>query len=287
MSLILHPRTAKELQSIAGKPPHALLIVAPAGAGKHAVALRLASQLLNAEEAKLENNAALMVVVPDKDQVFGIDSVRGVQHYMTLKTQKNKNGDIARIALLPDAHRMTREAQNALLKLLEEPPEGSMLLLTATNEQSLLPTIVSRCQVLTLRKPSTEQLTTELKKSNASVADIQLALKISDGWPALALAMVDAQTEHPLAAAANYARTLLQQPTFERLTQVDSLAKNRELCVDICYILQQMAHIALQTAKQGTVDHWQRVLTASYACQEALQSRVNAKLAMTQLMLSL
>lgn len=287
MSLILHTKTTEDLRQLAAKPPHALLIVAPAGAGKQAIAQHLASQILTIDEDKLVNSPALMVVAPDKDEVFGIDSVRTIQHFMTLKSQGEQRTGVARIVLLPDAHRMTREAQNSLLKVLEEPPEGSMLILTAISERSLLPTIVSRCQVLTLRKPLTEQLETELTSKQASPADVQLALKISDGWPALVLAMMDARAEHPLAVATGQARTLLQQTTFERLAQVDILAKKRELCLDICYILQQMAHLALQTAQPGAVDRWQRVLSASYACQEALQARVNTKLSLTQLMLSL
>jgi replication-associated recombination protein RarA len=287
MNLVIHDKTAAQLDKLATKPPHALLIVAPEGAGKRAVAIALIAQLLNTTEAKLVNTAELLTVTPDKDEAFGIDSVRTAQHFMTRKISQSESRVVQRIAFLPDAHNMTREAQNALLKLLEEPPAGSMLILTATSEQAMLPTIISRCQVLKLQKPTNEQLTQALTAVGYDGSAIELAVRISDGWPSLALAMLDPKAEHPFATATEQARGLLQQTTFERLSSVDALAKKRELCNDLCYILQQMAHIALQTASEKTLDRWQRVLTASYACQQALGARVNAKLAMTQLMLSL
>jgi DNA polymerase-3 subunit delta' len=206
---------------------------------------------------------------------------------MTLRSHSKGADKVQRIVLLADAQNMTREAQNALLKVLEEPPEGSMLILTATSEQALLSTIVSRCQVLPLQKPEGGLLSKELSALGYKPDAISLALRISDGWPGLAIAMLNPDVEHPFTKATEQARSLLQQSTFERLATVDGLAKKRELCVDTCYILQQMAHLALLSAKPEAIDRWQRVLTAAYKCQEALQARVNAKLAMTQLMLSM
>lgn len=287
MSLILSSKTAAQLKKVAATPPHALLIVAPEGAGKRAVASELIAQLLGTTTDKFATTAELLVVTPDKEEAFGIDSVRLAQHFMTRKTTTKQGQAVQRIAFLPDAERMTREAQNALLKLLEEPPAGSMLILTATSEHAMLPTIVSRCQVMTLHKPTAAELSKALAPKGYDAQAIALAIRISDGWPGLALAMLDPTATHPFAAATEKARELLQQSTFERLSGVDALAKKRELCNDLCYILQQMAHVALQSANGKTVDRWQRVLTAAYDCQQALAARVNAKLAMTQLMLNL
>lgn len=287
MSLIVHSTTAKLLAKVVATPPHALLVVAPAGAGKEAIARQLIADLLATVTTKLVNNVSLLTVIPDKDQAFGIDSVRQAQHFMTLKSHKVGKGKIQRVVLLADAQNMTREAQNALLKVLEEPPEDTMLVLTATSEQALLSTIVSRCQVLQLQKPETTQLREALVGLGYKTDAVSLALRISDGWPGLAIAMLNPAIEHPFTKATEQARTLLQQSTFGRLATVDALAKKRELCTDTCYILQQMAHLALSSAKPEAIDRWQRVLTASYKCQEALQARVNAKLAMTQLMLSM
>jgi replication-associated recombination protein RarA len=287
MSLVLHPKIAGDIEKLLASPPHALLLVAPEGAGKHAVAMMLAGKLLNVAPEKLANTADLLVVEPDKDEAFGIDTIRTAQHFMTLKATNAQKQAIQRIALLPDAHTMTREAQNALLKLLEEPPVGSMLILTATSEHALLPTVVSRCQVVAIRKPATKELIEALVGQGNSAEAAGLAVRISDGWPGLATAIVDPAADHPFTAATQQARALLQQPTFERLITIDTLAKKREQCADVCYILQQMAHVAIQTANDATIERWQRVLTASYTCHKALQARANVKLCMTQLALDI
>jgi DNA polymerase-3 subunit delta' len=63
-----------------------------------------------------------------------------------------------RVAIIIDAHTMTTEAQNALLKTLEEPPARTVLLLTARSEQSLLPTVRSRVRRVGLKVPSVEDV---------------------------------------------------------------------------------------------------------------------------------
>jgi len=181
---------------------------------------------------------------------------------------------------------MTREAQNALLKLLEEPPAGSMLILSATSERALLPTIVSRSQILALQKPAVDALTASLQAAGHNAEAITLALRVSGGLPGLTVAMLE-DPEHPLALATQEARLLLSQAAFERLSRVDVLSKQRDLSINICRIMQQMAHLALQSSRGAASTRWQRVLEAAYACQEALMQRANAKLALTQLMLEL
>lgn len=281
--LVLHSATQKHLQQVTQQPPHALLLVAPAGAGKQAVAHQLAADLLGVTPVELMNNPAFLVADVPEDTAIGIDFIRQIQHFMSLRSLALKQG-VNRIAYLPDAQRMTREAQNALLKLLEEPPVGSMFLLTAISPSALLPTVLSRCHTLQLRKPTSASLIEHYQAGGYSGKDIQLALSMSGGWPGLASQLLDPSQEHPLALAAQTARQLLGQSAFERLASVDAMAKQRQQSLDTCYILQQMAHLALQ---KNASERWQRILRAAYDCQLALERRANSKLALTQLMLGL
>ncbi len=63
-----------------------------------------------------------------------------------------------KIYIIPDAQMMTLQAQNAILKTIEEPPEYVVILLLTSNETQLLPTIHSRCVMLRFRPIDTEQL---------------------------------------------------------------------------------------------------------------------------------
>jgi len=77
---------------------------------------------------------------------IGIEEIRNLQRFLSLKPYKEKK----KIALLSEAQVLTEEAQNALLKSLEEPPADSILILTAADYDLLLPTIVSRCEIIQL-----------------------------------------------------------------------------------------------------------------------------------------
>ncbi len=98
-----------------------------------------------------------------------IDTVREIIHSLTIRT--GKKGQM-RGVVIEDAHLMTPEAQNAFLKTLEEPPEDTIIILTAPREDLLLPTIVSRCVLITtpagapdVDYKKQEELFRELKKA--------------------------------------------------------------------------------------------------------------------------
>lgn len=133
---------------------HALLFTGPQGVGKYHLAQHLAKQLLClqpfAESACGYCKSCLLVAAghhPDllelkSEHSIGVDAVRELSQFMQGTPQQGG----ARVVLLPQAHKMTEAAANALLKTLEEPGRDSFLLLQTAYEQQLLPTILSRCQ---------------------------------------------------------------------------------------------------------------------------------------------
>ncbi|HIC09302.1 MAG TPA: AAA family ATPase [Aquificales bacterium] len=124
----------------------------------------------------------LILVPPDGNQIK-IDQIRELQEYVALKpTGRHK------VVIIDDAGKMNPQAQNALLKTLEEPPQGVVFILIATNRGELLPTILSRCQVVEfqpLKGEEVEEVLTsvgrdipqtlrELAKSKGSLAVLRL-----------------------------------------------------------------------------------------------------------------
>lgn len=79
---------------------------------------------------------------------IGIDQVRTIKHFVGLRPYS----EIYKVAYIEEAQNLTVEAQNAFLKTLEEPPERTIIVLTAPSVDSLLPTIISRCQVIYLKR---------------------------------------------------------------------------------------------------------------------------------------
>lgn len=95
-----------------------------------------------------------------------------------------------RVAIIADAQSMNPEAGNALLKMLEEPPDRTVLILTAAQEEDLLPTLVSRCRHLRFHPIPQERLRTFLiEKQGISSDEADLAARLAQGSYSKALAI--------------------------------------------------------------------------------------------------
>lgn len=281
--LLLHPATQRSINGYQNAPSHALLLVGQAGVGKLSLALSLAERTLGLGDNKFGDYAYGLHVKPDDGKSIGIESVRELEHFLNLKVPRAAKFN--RAIIIEDADKLTLEAQNALLKTLEEPPEATIIVLTANHEQTLLPTINSRVQTIYVQRPDKQQIM-EYFESKFSDSDLKQTYAISSGLPGLMNALLS-EINHPLLTATETARTLLGQNTYERLLQVDQLSKDRQQASDIVYILQQMAHVSLQTASGSVAQKWRSILKASYSAAEALRSSAQPKLVLTNLMLHL
>lgn len=96
-------------------------------------------------------------ILVEGETSIGIDQIRDLCQSLALKPYNSPN----KAAIIHPGELLTAEAQNALLKTLEEASESSILILTAPNIESLLPTVVSRCQIIKLPPKSEIKLTNE------------------------------------------------------------------------------------------------------------------------------
>ena len=133
-----------------------------------------------------------------------IDTVRRLATQLALMSVEGG----ARVAVVEAAHRLNEDAQNALLKTLEEPPAGVTIVLCADDDDRLLPTVRSRCARLRLGPASTRAI--EELLAERGVADPPLAARLArlaGGRPGLALAY--AAAPETVAIRAEIARTLI------------------------------------------------------------------------------
>ncbi len=282
--LLIHPKTSDELAAFISQPSHAVLVVGPTGSGKLSLANNLAEVVLKLESGKLETYGYAKHVEPLDGKAISIDEVRELERFLSLKVPVDK--EFNRAVIIQDAQYLSLEAQNALLKLLEEPPEGTIIILTTNHSQSLLPTIRSRAQTISLTRPEGVQLKSFFSDQDHADAKILQAYSVSGGLPGLMSSMLNDE-EHPLSAATDWARKLLAHTAYERLLSVDELSKQRELAQGITFILKQMAHVSLQSASGKSATKWRSILKASYEANEGLSGNGNAKLILTKLMLSI
>ena len=96
-----------------------------------------------------------------------IDQIRGLCDILAMKPYEAR----VRVVIISDAHAMNPSASNALLKMLEEPPDSSILILTACHISDLLPTIVSRCQHIRFNPVSVKSIETRLIENQGLALD--------------------------------------------------------------------------------------------------------------------
>ena len=256
--LVIHPLTEQRLTSFIRTPSHALLLVGPTGIGKQSLAYQVGSQFMEIPEARVGTHQYVRIIRAGKEKSISIDKVRELDQFLSRKVP----GAGKRLVLIEDAHLLGVEAQNSLLKTLEEPPANTTLLLTVAHEQALLPTIRSRAPALTVLRPRSDDVIEHFTALNFSDKAIARAFAMSGGLPGLMTAILQGDEQHPLVLAATIARQIAQGSTFERLAMVDGLSKSREQCIEVLSVLQQMARVSMRSGNMA--DSWQRILTACH-----------------------
>jgi hypothetical protein len=254
--------------------------------GKAHVAQTMLAAALGTETAALAEHPYFMLIQPDGNSI-SIDAIRELQKFLQLKTVGHAK-QFRRAVIIEHAEALTTEAQNAFLKLLEEPPADTLIILTANNQRAVLPTILSRVQTLTIFAPSEGAVKAHFT-TLADSASITQAYFLSGGLPGLMSALLSKDTGHPLVAGVTQAKAILQKSLFERLALVESLSKKKD---DANYTLEALSRIARTglgqaTAKGDTakLKQWHRILKKTHEAQTALTQSANAKLVLTNMML--
>jgi DNA polymerase-3 subunit delta' len=221
---------------------HAYLFTGPQGIGRRTLALRMA-QALNCLQppepgepcrncrvckqiARMEHPDLAVEQAEQAGGILKVDQIRDLQRSLSLAPYDARY----RVALLMRFEEANPNAANALLKTLEEPPPQVILILTADSPESLLPTIVSRCEVVRLRPLPLELVRQGLQdRWELSVEEADLLAHISGGRPGYALRLhVEPESMAQRIAWLNDHQQMLSANRVQRFAYAETLSKDKD-----------------------------------------------------------
>jgi DNA polymerase-3 subunit delta' len=173
-----------------GQVPHAWLLLGPSGSGKRPLSIAMAAALDCPEEPGVgcgrcstclrilrRRHPDVHHIVPE-GPLIPVDVIRET---VVPEAARSPFEATRKVFIIEEADRMNPQAQNALLKTLEEPQPDTTFILISEHEEELLPTIHSRCVVMRLEPIARDQLIRLLTADGASAEDAEVAARSSDG----------------------------------------------------------------------------------------------------------
>ena len=173
---------------------HAYCLIGVSQIGKRTLSKILAAQILGVDVEKLNINSDFMYVERLEDEKTGkkkkeisVEQVRELRD----KVFQSSWGNGYKVAVIDEAELLNEESGNALLKVLEEPPAKSIIFLLTENDNLLLPTIQSRCQMLQLSAASDLEIKEWLSAMDGEESLINEIIKLSWGRPGKAKTLLE------------------------------------------------------------------------------------------------
>ena len=314
----------RRLESLLRKKvlPHALLFTGMEGTGKFSAA-RMLAMALNCRRYDSEPNhdrarpcgacsACRKIragIHPDVLQIqpirsfIRIDQIRDLIHAVSLKPYEAR----CRVAIVSEAHRMNPEAGNAMLKILEEPPEQTLIVLTAFQTSDLLPTIVSRCQHIRFHPIARDRLAEFLVEKHGVASErAQVLSAAAEGSLSRALAMRDANFEQRRNALIDIFEDLIRGPVARRLAFAEILAVDKEMLEGSLEILKiYMRDLAVsrfqpqlivnrdlaarieRDSRRHRLENAMRMIEAVERAQKRIRANANSRLALEAMTLEM
>ncbi len=221
---------------------HAYIFAGPPGLGRRTLALRFAQALnctqtiepglpcgkcRDCKQIEAMGHPDLTIIQAETEGgTLKVDQIREARRSLTLKPYQSKY----RVAIFLRFQEANDNAANALLKVLEEAPSYAVLILTADNPEGLLPTIVSRCEVLRLRPVPLEILASFLKERGADEEFAKLIAHVSGGCPGYALRLMQdpSALEFRQEKLADL-QTLLPASRVDKFSYAEKLSKDKDM----------------------------------------------------------
>ena len=255
------------------KTSHSYLFIGTEGIGKKLIAEEFAKMLLAVKDT--ENSPDFSIIEPDGNSIK-IEQIREFQKKVSEKPIISNK----KVYIINDSDKMTVEAQNCLLKTLEEPPEFVTIILIGSNENSFLSTIKSRCMILHFEKISNEQIQKYLQDNHQTEINSKIMLEACQGIIGKALEIKDKQELYQ--NTEQVVNSLERKDKIDILNMSDFIYKSKD---DKLEILNYMNVLFINLAKINS--KYADCIAIVEETKRRLQSNANYDMCIDNLLLSL
>lgn len=269
------------------KASHSYMFVGTEGIGKRLIAKEFAKMILCTDENKYcskckscmefdsDNNPDFRIIEPDGNSLK-IEQIREFQNKVAEKPIISNR----KVYIINDSDKMTAEAQNCLLKTLEEPPEYVTIILIGSNESAFLDTIKSRCMILRFNKISDENIVKFLEENYQTKVNSQIMLDAFQGSIGKAIQLQDKQDEYE--QIENIIVNLESRDKIDTLNKADVIYKAKEEKFEI---LDYINIILLDLAKKS--GKYASCINIVEDTKRRLQSNANYDMSIDNMLLKL
>jgi DNA polymerase-3 subunit delta' len=279
--MLLSSKTLNQVRSLNLTSNQPIIISGPEFTYKELLSKKIASQSLEIDIDKLDSYPYIITVISDKKSL-GIEEIRDLSKFISLTVPLNKA--INRVVMIPNSEILTVQAQNALLKNLEESPKSTLFILTTKKINNILPTILSRSRIIDVVKPSKIEIKKYLNKHNDT--EIEQNYLLSDGAPRLIEILLD-NNESDIKNDVDLTKKILSASKINKLSYINELSKSREESIKIISLIKQMSKLGClsNNSKQSII--WQNILDRSMQAEKKLRYNSSVKLTLLDFFLNI
>lgn len=275
--------------------PHAILIEGDRGTGRHTLAKYLASAAVCSGENPPCNacrdcrnsanlsHADIIVTAPEENKKnISVNQIRALRDEAYVKPHSAAR----RVFIIDCADTMNDQSQNALLKVLEEPPPTVIFILITESKASLLSTVISRCVVLSLTAPDRSIAAEYIKTTgDFETQEISTALDSANNNIGMALSFLSgADSTETEAAAKEFMEYFLRDDMWGMLTSLAPYEKNRVLAGRLFKDLKLCAAAFLRkNSHSPAAKRFSKLYTLLYELEKSLATNINLSLLFSRL----
>lgn len=285
MNIVGHEENRERLRNLitSNKIGHAYLFAGRAGIGKRLVAIEFARNMMCLNNTDgvacntcevcntFENNSDFYIVEQEKN-IIKVDEIRKLESEIYLKPTKANR----KCFIINDADLMNESAQNALLKVLEEPPRYATIILVATNKEKLLGTIKSRVISINFNALTNRELQKVLGEDfNPEIIDyakgsVQSALSLAD--------------ENYICVANSLLESFLSKDFLKINKKIDEIKNDKNLKYNISNILEAIMLICYKQMKKD-IDLFVKIIDIVNETNKNIERNANVDLALDSMII--